>query len=93
MAFYPFYTWLYHPEPPEAVHKILEQLTDDEVKFLLHHEKEGPGLRLAWLEFGRRKGLIDFEIRVTRTKDSVTVEAEGKAKPLHYDPILIVSKN
>lgn len=89
MALYKFFRWVRNPDPPEAVEEALAAVTDNELQLLLHTLKEkSPELRLAWVEFGRRKGLVQFEIKMVRQGDDLVLKAEGAARPVHYGPLL-----
>ncbi len=81
--------WTYAPEPNDAIHSILRDLTNDDLLFAFTHF-DGPIGRIAWAEYGRRKKFIDFEVKVVTMEGQLNLSFEGDAKAIHENPILDV---
>lgn len=84
--------WTQSPDP-DTLKDILAALTDGDL-YLLMTTLRGPQTaaagRIAWAEFGRRAGFVDFEVRAVVLDGRVHVTFEGEAKPIHNMPILKV---
>ena len=75
-------TWCHDPDGnPKTLEGLLEALEEQELRTLMDHE--GPVGRVAWAEFGRRRGYADFEYFVRETEHVVELEVVSKALPAH----------
>jgi hypothetical protein len=79
--------WTYNPDPPEQIYNILASMQDADLIVAMTSLDEAAG-RVAWAEYGRRKGFFDFEIRVVQVEDSVKLSFEADTKPIHHTPII-----
>lgn len=76
-------TWTQSPEP-ERLKGLLAELTDGDLMMGLTHFKTEPAGRIAWAEYGRRMGYIDFEIHTVVVDGRLHLTFEGEAKPIHH---------
>jgi hypothetical protein len=76
-------TWTHSPEP-ERLKEVLAAMTDGDLMLAMTHLKADPAGRIAWAEYGRRVGYIDFEIRTVVVEGRIHVTFEGEAKPIHH---------
>lgn len=76
-------TWCRSPSPEiETIERILNDLSIDDLKHLLLYER-GPAGRIAWLEFGRRVGFVDFHVGLSVTDREVALTYEGEGPGIH----------
>ena len=81
--------WTHDPRPVRDIQKILEDCTDGDLLAALEtFSKNTAAGRIAWAEYGRRKGYIDFELKITEGEGQLHLDFEGAAKPLHETPIV-----
>jgi hypothetical protein len=81
--------WTYDPRPADEIEKILEVLTEDELFFAMAHFPGAAG-RIAWCEYGSRKGFVQFTIKIAVVKEQLRLTFEGEGVPLHEVPLLDV---
>jgi hypothetical protein len=82
-------TWTGNPSTVEDLKDILNQFS--EVELAIAAQVYSPGSsagRLAWTEFARRKGYLDFEFKMSYLKDKALLDVTAGAKPVHDQPIL-----
>lgn len=76
-------TWCASPAPEiSTIEGILNDLSDDDLAHLMHFEGGQAG-RIAWLEYGRRKGFADFEVGLTVTDKEIALVYESEGPGLH----------
>lgn len=85
----PLTRWVISPHPPEGIYSILEAISDEDLMMCFAH-LTGATARIAWAEYGRRKGHVDFEVRVAVMNGQLQLSFEGEAKPIHDGPALSV---
>ena len=85
----PLVQWVISPHPTEGIYKILESISDDDLRECFTH-LNGTSARIAWAEYGRRKGYVDFEVRVAVLEGQLKLSFEGEAKPIHDTPVFDV---
>jgi hypothetical protein len=66
----------------DDIERILSDLSDDDLKHLMLYES-GPAARLAWMEYGRRRRFVDFQVQLAVGTDEVRITYTGEAKALH----------
>lgn len=77
-------SWCASPTPEIAtIEGILNDLSDDDLAHLMHFEQGGQAGRIAWLEYGRRRGFVDFEVGLTVTDKEIALVYEGEGPGLH----------
>lgn len=83
-------TWTGNPTTVEDLKDILNQFSDVELAIAAQVYSPGsPAGRLAWVEFARRKGYLDFEFKMSYLKDRASLNVIAAAKPVHHQPILM----
>lgn len=80
--------WCGFPHPHDGLHKILKGLTERDLVHVFITNPKEPAGRIAWAEYGRRQGFVDFELSVTSTEGKVAVLFDGEALPIHSSPAL-----
>lgn len=79
--------WVINPDPPSDLVHILESLTSDDLVVVMTNFS-GPAGRIAWSEFGRRRGFADFAVRMAESQGQLRLSFEAPAKPIHTSPII-----
>jgi len=79
--------WTHNPDPPELIHEILAAMKESDL-IVAMTMLQGAAGRIAWAEYGRRKGFFDFEIKTVQVEDSVKLSFEADARPIHHAPII-----
>lgn len=79
--------WTFYPHPEDAIHGILAGIEDQDLVALMQVSKKSAAGRIAWAEYGRRQGFIDFSVRTVRSEDQLTLEFEGYGMPIHESPL------
>lgn len=82
-------TWTGSPTTVADLREILDQFS--EVELAIAAQVYSPGSsagRLAWTEFARRKGYLNFEFKMSYLKDKALLDITAGAKPVHDQPIL-----
>lgn len=89
------YTWVSNPQPPTAIFDVLLALTNDDLIAAMTSRNVGitAAGRIAWLEYGRRMGFHDFDVKVTSTDEVVDLSFKAKGAPLHTAPIFGVDRD
>lgn len=82
-------TWTQVPDP-DTLAKLLAAMTDGDLMVAMTHMKNDPAGRIAWAEYGRRHGYVDFQISAVVSEGRLTVRFEGDAKPVHHGAIFEV---
>jgi hypothetical protein len=80
--------WVHYPRPAEKIYDILKAMSDDDLFKAMTQVTTIPAARIAWAEWGRRKGFVDFKIGVAELEGGVEVTFAGDAKPIHTGPLL-----
>lgn len=85
------HTWTVSPAGGvESLEHILKSLTDNELIYITAIFAPGePVGRIAWVEYAKRRGYFDFEIRMIQVSPGqvkLILEAEGEA--VHASPSL-----
>lgn len=85
--------WLHDPTS-DRLELVLEGMNDTELRHLIPSSDLALA-RVAWSEYGRRRGLADLHLNVVETRDAVRLEISGTAKALHPAPVFFpaASKN
>lgn len=77
-----------HVPTIEPLTAALAPMTDNDLLFCLGNSHAPAAARLAWAEYGRRRGFIDFKLSVVHSEGDVTdVVFEGKARAAHEAPL------
>lgn len=81
-------SWTLAPDTREGVlPRLLEALEDSDL-FLGFTVLQGAVARLCWVEYGRRRGFVEFDIKVATLGDgTIQVTASGEGKPIHDHPL------
>ncbi len=76
-------TWCNNPTADvDDIERILNDLSDDDVThIMLWHD--GPAKRIAWLEYGRRAGLAEFEVGLSVTDKEIALTYAGEGLGIH----------
>lgn len=80
-------SWTHAPEP-DTLQDILSALSQGDLMMAMAFLKRSPAGRLAWAEYGRRAGFVDFSVRSAIMNGKVGVTFEGEALPIHHGPII-----
>jgi hypothetical protein len=82
--------WTLAPDPL-TFKAVLAELSNLELELCMS-SFTGPSTvaagRIAWAEYGRRRGFIDFEVRAVSLNGKVSVTFEGEGKPIHSLPLV-----
>ncbi len=75
-------TWTYNPRS-EPLQDVLNELNDSDLLFLIEKRTSLPVARIAWAEYGRRHGFIEFSISCVSSDSQVDVYFDGKPTVIH----------
>lgn len=83
-------SWTHSPEPGR-LSRLLQNMTTDDLIFTMTTLVADPAGRLAWAEYGRRSGFVDFEFKeVVRGPGDLLVTMSGPAPTVHHGAIFEV---
>jgi len=79
-------TWTQSPEGrPAHLKSLLSALTDDDLIVALSQFSEmDPVSRIAWAEYGNRRGFFKFEIRIVVVDGTLNLTFEANAEQVHH---------
>lgn len=76
-----------HDPTCEPLAELLARLSDDDLRFAMVSTVSPSSARIAWAEYGRRRGFVNFELAVVESQGSVDVHFRGSAVPAHEAPV------
>lgn len=74
-------TWVNAPTSAAQLFDILDKMSVADLNYAALN-KDRTVARLAWVEFARRRDLIDFSIELVEIEDGLEVRCEGAAVPI-----------
>lgn len=79
-----FYSWTQSPSTdPADLERILDSMGLAELEHVMRNSTDTIAARLAWAEYGRRQGYINFHIYLEETEaGGVLVQYAGSAAPI-----------
>lgn len=81
--------WTLSPDPTDLYLTLLANMSDNDlVLATLVMEKGTPAGRLAWVEYARRRGYFEFQVRVVKMSGSIALIFDANAEPIHSTPII-----
>lgn len=89
-AIYSLLVWAANPTNPLHIFQLLDSFSDEDIEAAMH-VKTKMVARIAWLEYGRRRGFHDFAIGVTSTDEEVHLTFTAPGQPLHAGPLFDVN--
>lgn len=73
--------WTFNPEPVDAVEDILASLTNFHLYYVMN-VMGGNAAKLAWLEYGRRRGFVTFHLCSVMLDGVLEVTATAASMPV-----------